>query len=1300
MTILMLMVIILSIITSVVNMRTTKVVAQYGPSQWVQVDPTYFRYNEFIKDNRSTTLTLLYSATIDNDPQAFKLTSPGFTSGKTCICQGLLIHSKGIPFQGINPNTNIFSTTAFNSFISLSVSSSVIHHSKAPIVFFLMAIPVDSSAKGAALNLTSLSLSNMKPPINVIAIEYEKCMSKVFNDFNTSCVGTDIANVPSLARINPYILDLSPNDGSLRYSWVDYNDFSKELEVRISNGSNRPHQPIIKISISPTPPYTNLMYVGFSSRMHLNHVHKVLIHSWSFETHTNMASLMNPNNSLSPAPSIAPSPTPNNGSIAPVPIGPIPYEGSPNNTLAGRSAYFGKVLGTTLAVLFLIMLLLGILIDFSQFGFACIANPDDLIEMEFSTLGEFSSSGDQGKETVQEDVEGIYDSSSKEKESTKSDTMETKLAQAKKQPRRNFSELLSGEEYHFGQGSLWGDELNYHGSLEDEAPRLDSKTQTTIEGRRKSFRSSVTTVILGLRRPSRLVEEPGEELLDPPNNLGKRNEKEQIATLLKEAAHIEEEVEATRYQYKELSEATNGFASSNKLGGTLLESYATYRGFLQESSTDIAVKVMNIELLKTKSKEVRAEMSILSRLQHPSLVKFLGWCKQRGQFYIVYELSNGQSLDKILFQNDGYVATYPWKNRFETIKAIANALHYLHEGWKSPIIHRNVKSSSVIIGSDQTTSRLGDYGLSCLIDLELLETSSPYFQDPTFGGLAPEFVESKTGTQYTDVYSFGILCLEICCRRRFEDHKQPLEERILVDWVSYLRDEDKLTDAIEDDIMTENEIQQFMLVLRLGLMCVDLLPQGRPTMKQVVQCLSGQIPFPLLPISEATDIGEETILNPDDSIASQEDPISFKNMLFEKKNEWSDISFSVGDTAPSFAQSTPKNSSWVDIHDNILFIGNDTKPPLSSSQGNVTWVEIHDVDILVGNDTSSDKPSNLANCSWVDDIDISLDDIINPISSQEEQERVDTRNQSFDLRFQQIHNNSLWTEIPTLNFKVDLDSQSSQVDQPISLEWTDFSEVFSSLPANMNAIPFKSQEGKQPQSVHSSLTTVRPLPSSPTVEKIQLLPIAENLPPPKWPLLIPKLKPISKPKMQIQPLDVSHALSLPSLQAKGIHIHLNNASTPSNISTLYKAHRSQGPDSTLPSSVTSSTLGSPLLPSSSPLSPSTYGKKTIPTSSQHWEDDLNQGSSSSLSSRTPPTMELIDLKAHSNIVRHPKKSLGKNPDKPHQDSSSKSKLSPTSQLLLFPPKWPIPLPKSKSMKKKSDIVGSQQVRSLVKNKKA
>ncbi|XP_042487993.1 L-type lectin-domain containing receptor kinase IX.1-like [Macadamia integrifolia] len=157
----------------------------------------------------------------------------------------------------------------------------------------------------------------------------------------------------------------------------------------------------------------------------------------------------------------------------------------------------------------------------------------------------------------------------------------------------------------------------------------------------------------------------------------------------------------------ELARATNHFDEEQKLGEGGFG--GVYRGFLSDVNKDIAVKRIS-KGSKQGIKEYASEVKIISRLRHRNLVQLIGWCHQRKELLLVYEFMPNGSLDFHLFQNRGSLT---WDLRYKIALDLASALQYLHEGWEQCIIHRDIKSSNVILDSN-FNAILGDFGLATL----------------------------------------------------------------------------------------------------------------------------------------------------------------------------------------------------------------------------------------------------------------------------------------------------------------------------------------------------------------------------------------------------------------------------------------------------------------------------------------------------------------------------------------------------------------------------------------------------------
>ncbi|KAL5564976.1 hypothetical protein UlMin_028140 [Ulmus minor] len=293
-----------------------------------------------------------------------------------------------------------------------------------------------------------------------------------------------------------------------------------------------------------------------------------------------------------------------------------------------------------------------------------------------------------------------------------------------------------------------------------------------------------------------------------------------------------------RFTYRELSYATNSFAEEGKLGEGGFG--GVYKGVLSESNTQVAVKRIS-RGSKQGRKEYVSEVRIISRLRHRNLVQLIGWCHERGELLLVYELMPNGSLDFHLF---GEKVMLPWLIRHKIALGLASALLYLHEEWEQCVVHRDIKSSNVMLDSN-FNAKLGDFGLARLADHDLgLQTT---VLAGTMGYLAPECVTTGKASKESDVYSFGVVALEICCGRRPVERNAEPTKVSLVEWVWDLYGRGQILEAADTKLSREFDEQQMECLMVAGLWCCHPDPSFRPSIKQVVSVLNFEAPLPDLP---------------------------------------------------------------------------------------------------------------------------------------------------------------------------------------------------------------------------------------------------------------------------------------------------------------------------------------------------------------------------------------------------------------------------------------------------------------------
>ncbi|WCJ20473.1 Concanavalin A-like lectin protein kinase family protein [Euphorbia peplus] len=299
-----------------------------------------------------------------------------------------------------------------------------------------------------------------------------------------------------------------------------------------------------------------------------------------------------------------------------------------------------------------------------------------------------------------------------------------------------------------------------------------------------------------------------------------------------------------RFSYKDLYKATDGFNEKELLG------YGgfgrVYKGALSSSNRQIAVKKFSHES-QQGLKEFVAEIVSMGRLRHRNLVQLLGYCRRKGELLLVYDYMRNGSLDKFLFNNE---LKLNWVQRFKILKGVASALLYLHEEWEQVVIHRDVKASNVMLDGE-LNGRLGDFGIAKVQNHGSIPETTCVVG--TVGYLAPEVSRTGRVTTSSDVFSFGVLMLEVACGRRPVEYGRAPEETILADWVLDCLRKGAILDICDPRLEGKFLVEEMELVLKLGLLCTQSTPEYRPTMRQVVQYLDRKALLPEIPMPMEMD---------------------------------------------------------------------------------------------------------------------------------------------------------------------------------------------------------------------------------------------------------------------------------------------------------------------------------------------------------------------------------------------------------------------------------------------------------------
>ncbi|CAK9267867.1 unnamed protein product [Sphagnum jensenii] len=243
------------------------------------------------------------------------------------------------------------------------------------------------------------------------------------------------------------------------------------------------------------------------------------------------------------------------------------------------------------------------------------------------------------------------------------------------------------------------------------------------------------------------------------------------------------------------------------------------------------------------------EISVISQIRHRNLVQLRGWCQEKENLLLVYDYMSNKSLDKWLFETPGILDVQSphvlqWEVRYNIVTGVAGAVHYLHEEWEQCIIHRDIKASNVLLDA-QFQAHLGNFGLARFTDHD--KSSRTTMLAGTLGYLAPELQHTGKATKSTDVYSFGILALEIACGRSALSEIDSQSQLVLLDYV-WQEHKNKSIFNVVDPRLEMNFVEDQMLrVLHVGLLCCHPVPLVRPSMRLVYQYLKGDKSVPSPP---------------------------------------------------------------------------------------------------------------------------------------------------------------------------------------------------------------------------------------------------------------------------------------------------------------------------------------------------------------------------------------------------------------------------------------------------------------------
>ncbi|KAI5420087.1 hypothetical protein KIW84_044038 [Lathyrus oleraceus] len=288
--------------------------------------------------------------------------------------------------------------------------------------------------------------------------------------------------------------------------------------------------------------------------------------------------------------------------------------------------------------------------------------------------------------------------------------------------------------------------------------------------------------------------------------------------------------------YSTLVTATDNFSIKNKIGEGGFG--PVYKGRLAYGQ-EIAVKRLSSDSGQGIT-ELKNEVKLIAKLQHRNLVKLLGCCIEEENRVLVYEFMTNRSLNMLIF-DDTKRKLLDWPKRFNIICGIARGLLYLHQDSRLRIIHRDLKPSNILL-DDRLNPKISDFGIARIFGLDQTHGNTKRVVG-TYGYMAPEYAADGLFSVKSDVFSFGILLLEIICGKRSRGFYVDTESSNLVTHAWSLWKDGRAIELIDKNIEDSCVESEALRCIHVSLLCIQQFPEDRPVMPSVVLMLGSDGEF-------------------------------------------------------------------------------------------------------------------------------------------------------------------------------------------------------------------------------------------------------------------------------------------------------------------------------------------------------------------------------------------------------------------------------------------------------------------------